>query len=524
MTVAVYLLLLAIAVGWLSNRVRIPYPILLVLAGIAIGFLPQARSIAVPPELLLAVVLPAALYPAALDTSWRDFRRNLRPILLLAVGFVVATTLGVGAAFKALVPSVPWSLAFTFGAIVSPPDAVAATTILRRFRLPKRILTILEGESLVNDASGLVLYRFALAALLTGSFSAGSLAAQFAIIAIGGVVIGIAVGWLTARIQERLHDPMLEITMSLTTPFLTYVACEAAHASGVLGVVAVGLFRARWGHKGSTPEARLNTRVVWYTILFLANCFVFAYMGLVLPQTLGSLVGGASPFHWGELLRLGVLLSLIVIAIRFIWVFPATYLPRWLSPSLRKRDPPPPVRSVMLISYCGMRGIVSLAIALALPETLPDGAPFVLRGLIIFLTFCVILTTLVGQGLTLPAFLRLLRMQVDRGGDGEEPMARERMRHAAFRQIDRLVEEEDASAYVAIGIKRALAAESTHTHGADGDSEHLSSEASLWIHVIDAQRAELLKLWEEEKIGDEVLRHLERELDLVATRVVHRQA
>src|SRR6185436_37957 len=191
MTVAVYLLLLAIAGGWLSNRVRVPYPILLVLAGIAVGFLPQARMIVVPPELLLAVVLPAALYPAAIDTSWRDFRRNLRPILLLAVGFVLATTLAVGAAFKALVPSVPWSLAFAFGAIVSPPDAVAATTILRRFRLPKRIVTILEGESLVNDASGLVLYRFALAALFTGSFSGAAVGPQFLLNAVGGVAIGI---------------------------------------------------------------------------------------------------------------------------------------------------------------------------------------------------------------------------------------------------------------------------------------------------------------------------------------------
>jgi CPA1 family monovalent cation:H+ antiporter len=520
MTVAVYLLLLAIGVGWLSNRVRVPYPILLVLAGIAVGLLPQARSIFVPPELLLAAVLQAALYPAAIDTSWRDFRRNVRPILLLAVGFVLATTLAVGAAFKALVPSVPWSLAFAFGAIVSPPDAVAATTILRRFRLPKRILTILEGESLVNDASGLVLYRFALAALFTGSFSAGSLVPQFLLIALGGVALGLGIGWVTTRIQERLHDPALEVTMSLTTPFLTYAVCEALHVSGVLGVVAVGLYRARWGHRGSTPEARLNTRTVWYTVLFLANCFVFAYMGLELPQTLAGLGGEG----WSELIRLGLILSLIVIVIRFIWVFPATYVLRWLFPRVRAVDPAPPVRWVLVISYCGMRGIVSLAIALALPQTLPDGSPFAQRGLIIFLTFCVILVTLVGQGLAFPAFLRLLNIGPDHDGEDEEPLARERMRHAAIRKLDRLVEEHDTPAYIAIGIKRALAAaETSHTHGTDGYAEHLSTEATLWIHVIDAQRAELLKLWEEEKIGDEVLRHLERELDLVSARVIHHQ-
>jgi CPA1 family monovalent cation:H+ antiporter len=494
-----------------------------VLAGIAVGFLPQAQVVDLPPELLLAIVLPAALYPAALDTSWRDFRRNLRPILLLAVGFVVVTTLAVGVAFKALVPSVPWSLAFVFGAIVSPPDAVAATTILRRFRLPRRVVTILEGESLVNDASGLVLYRFALTALLTGSFSAGSLAGQFAIIAVGGIVLGLVAGWLTTRVQEYLHDPMLEVTLSLTTPFLTYVVCEALHVSGVLGVVTVGLFRARWSHVRSSPETRLNARVVWGTILFLANCFVFAYMGLTLPQTLKGLLGGDSPFHWPQLVRLGLLLSAIVIAVRFVWVFPGTYVPRWLSAKTRAREPKPAINRVMLISYCGMRGIVSLAIALALPETLPDGSPFELRQLIIFLTFCVILVTLVGQGLALPAYLRLLRIKPDHDAGNEETMARTRMRHAAIRAIDALVEEKNVPAYAAVGVKRLLAAEGTHTHNAEGESEHLSDEATLWIEVVESQRAELLMLWEEEKIGDEVLRHLERELDLVATRVVHRQ-
>ena len=523
MTIAVYLLLLAITVGWLSNRIRIPYPILLLLAGIAVGFLPLSRSISIAPELLLAIVLPAALYPAAIDTSWRDFRRNLRPILLLAVGFVLVTTLAIGVALKTLIPSVPWALAFAFGAIVSPPDAVAATTILRRFRLPKRILTILEGESLVNDASGLVMYRFALTALLTGSFSAESLAMQFAVIACGGLFIGLAVGWLTTRVQERLHDPMLEVTMSLTTPFLTYVACEALNVSGVLGVVTAGLYRARWSHTRASPETRLNTRIVWYTVLFLANCFVFSYMGLALPQTVRGLVSGESPFHWQALLRLGLILSLIVIAVRFVWVFPATYLPRWLSRRLRERDPAPSVRAVMLISFCGMRGIVSLAIALALPEKLPDGTPFVARELLIFLTFCVILATLVGQGLTLPAFLKLLRLPADHSSESEETMAREHMRDAAIRAINHLVEDQDLPAYVAIGAKRALAAESTHTHGTDGTSEHLSPDGKLWLHVIDAQRGELLKLWEEEKVGDAVLRHLERELDLVAARVVHRE-
>jgi Na+/H+ antiporter len=523
MTVTVCLLLLAIAVGWLSNRLRIPYQILLVLAGISVGVLPFARSLSIEPELLLATALPAALYSTALESSWRDFRRNLRPILLLAIGFVLVTTVSVGAVLKALVPQVPWPLAFAFGAIVSPPDAIAATSILQRFRLPRRITTILEGESLVNDASGLVFYRFALAAALTGAFSLGSLAGRFALIATGGIVLGIAVGWVTSRIQERLQDTMLEIAMSLTTPFLAYLLCETVHVSGVLGVVAAGLYRARWGHKRASPQARLNILPMWGTILFLANCFVFFYLGLAWPRTVSALVDGASGFSWPELLSLGIALGLVVIGVRFVWVFAATYLPRWLSTRLRARYPYPPVSHSVVVAWSGMRGIVSLAAALALPVQLRDGTPFPLRELLVYLTYCVILITLVGQGLTLPALIRALGVQEDHTDDDEEAVAREQMRRAALRRIDRLVKEARVPANAAMGVTLFLAA-GPHKPGGDGDARRLSGEDELWANALIAQREELLKLWLDEKIGDGALRRLERELDLTAARVAYQEA
>ena len=249
----------AIAAGWVANRIHVPYPIVLVLAGIGLGFAYDWPDLDIEPQLVLAIVLPAILYPAAIDTSWRDFRANLRPILLLAIGLVATTTLAVGIAFKWLVPEVPWAVAFALGAVVSPPDAVAATAVLRRFTLPRRIVTLLEGESLVNDATGLVLYRFAVAAALTGAFSGWALAGEFVLIAVGGLALGIAMGWITSQIQQRLHDPMLELAMSLTTPLRSIGCASRCEVSGVLGVVAAGLYRSRWSHHADLRRLRAST-------------------------------------------------------------------------------------------------------------------------------------------------------------------------------------------------------------------------------------------------------------------------
>ena len=504
----------AIAAGWLANRIHVPYPIVLVLAGIGLGFVYDWPELQIEPHLMLAIVLPAVLYPAAIDTSWRDFRLNLRPILLLAIGLVATTTLAVGIAFKWLVPQAPWAVAFALGAIVSPPDAVAATAVLRRFRLPRRIVTILEGESLVNDATGLVLYRFAVATALTGVFSGWALVGEFGLIALGGLTLGIAMGWTTSRFQERLRDPMLELAMSLTTPFATYLLCESLQVSGVLGVVAVGLYRSRWAHTRTSALARLNIRTFWRAVVFVINCLVFVLIGIRLPQIAESLLHSQG-LSWPRVAGLIAVLSGVAIGVRFLWVFTATYGVRWLIPSLRRRDPAS-ARVSTLVSWCGMRGVVSLAAALALPAVLPSGEPFPQRDLVILLTFGIVFVTLVGQGLTLPALVRALRLESDTFAETEYELAREAMRRAAIRAVDKLVAEHGVPAYEAVAVKRFFNSPSLHR---SGGSISLDSETRLWLAAAAAQRDALIKLWREDKIGDDVLIRLEREIDLAEARL-----
>ena len=503
----------AIAAGWVADRVRVPYPIILVLAGVALGVAYDWPGLDVEPNLVLAIVLPAVLYPAALDTSWREFGQNLRPILLLAIGLVATTTLAIGVAFKWLVPEVPWAVAFALGAVVSPPDAVAATAVIRRFRLPRWLVAVLEGESLVNDATGLVLYRFAIAAVLTGSFSGASLVGEFALIAIGGLVLGIAMGWVSANVQQRLHDPMLELAMSLTTPFATYLLCEWLQVSGVLGVVAVGLYRARWSHVRSSAVARLNIRTFWRAVVFVVNCLVFMLMGIRLPEVAPTLFAQQA-FSWPQLVALAALLSGVAIGVRFLWIFTATYGVRLVVPSIRRRDPAS-ARVSTLVSWCGMRGVVSLAAALALPAALPSGAPFPYHDLVILLAFGIVFVTLVGQGLTLPVLIRALRIERDSSGDRESAVARDAMRRAAILAVDRMVTEHGIPAHEAVAIKRFF------NNRAMPLSRALEPDAEvrLWLGAAVAQRDALLKLWRSGELGDDVLNRLEREIDLVEVRL-----
>jgi monovalent cation/hydrogen antiporter len=508
----------AIAAGWVANRVNIPYPIVLVLAGIGLGLFYDWPGLQIEPHLVLAIVLPAVLYPAALDTSWRDFRSLLRPILLLAIGLTATTTLAVGLAFKGLVPQAPWAVAFALGAVVSPPDAVAATSVLRRFRLPRRIVALLEGESLVNDATGLVLYRFAVAAALTGAFSGWELIGEFALIAFGGIAIGVGLGWLTSTLQERLGDPMLELALSLTTPFATWWVCEAVEVSGVLGVVSVGLFRARWAHRRSSAIARLNIRTLWAAIVFVINCLVFMLIGIRLPEIAESLPAMAG-LSWPTLIVLIGALSLVAIGVRFLWIFVATYGVRLLIPALQRRDPAS-ARVSTLVSWCGMRGVVSLAAALALPVAMPDGTPFPLRDFVILLTSGIVFVTLVGQGLTLPALIRALNLERDTSGDTEAELARDAMRAAAVRAVDKLVAEHGFPAHEAVAIKRFFNSRSTRT---SRNLPALDSEARLWLGALSAQRETLIGLWQSGQVGDDVLTRLEREIDLAEARLASEQ-
>jgi len=398
----VFLLLCAVALGWVARRFNFPYPIALVIGGGALSFVPRLPQFPFDPQFILVLVLPPILYQAALLTSWRDFKANIRPIGLLAIGLVIVTTLAVGTTLKLLIPECPWGAAFVFGAIVSPPDAVAATAILSRLKIPRRVVVVLEGESLVNDASGLVLYKFAVAAVMTGAFSLIEASAEFVGVAAGGIVVGVLLARLFIAVHRRLGDVFIEVLTTLAVPYVAYIVAESLHVSGVLAVVTAGLVRGRYAPVIVSAEMRIIARSVWNMLVFLLNSLIFMLIGIQLSEAVEQLVG----YSGGELFMYGMIVSAMAIAVRFAWVYPATFLPRILSPALRAREPAPAEGEAFIMSWCGMRGIVSLAAALALPVTLANGQPFPQRDLIIFLTFIVIAVTLVVQGLSLPPLIR----------------------------------------------------------------------------------------------------------------------
>jgi Na+/H+ antiporter len=504
------LLLCAVALGWIARHFKFPYPIALVIGGSLLGFLPRLPQFPFDPQLILIVVLPPILYQAALLTSWNDFKANIRPIGLLAIGLVVATTLTVGAALKLIVPDVPWAAAFVFGAIVSPPDAVAATAILSRLNIPRRIVTILEGESLVNDASGLVIYKFAIAAVLTGAFSLVDAGIQFAGVSFGGIAIGIVLAHVFIAIHKRLQDPFIEVLMSLTVPYTAYIAAESIHTSGVLAVVAAGLVRGRYAPEIVSAEMRILARSVWNILVFMLNSVIFMLIGIQLSEVVDNLAQHSALVLVGG----GLFLSAVAILVRFAWVFPVAYLPRWLSGSLHEEEPALRKRELGIISWCGMRGIVSLAAALALPATLPNGHPFPHRDLIIFFTFFVIAMTLIGQGLSLPTLIRRLKVGSDWSLHTEQQRVRAAMSAAALTAIDDIMRAEGAPAEWADQLRAeitdriALAA----PEGLDLTPRNELS-ARLRHAAILAERRELIRLWRDNEISDEVMHHLEEILD-----------
>ena len=413
------LLVAVAALALLARKISVPYPILLVIGGLVLALFPSHDHIRLDPNLVFLIFLPPLLYPAALMTSWRDFRANLRPIMLLAIGLVLFTTISVGYVAHYFIPLLPLAGAFALGAIISPPDAVAATAVTERLRVPQRIVSIIEGESLVNDATALVAFAFAVEALNTGAFSLAQAALRFVVVSVGGIAIGLGVGWIASQVQRRLDDPPVQITISILTPFAAYLSATQVNVSGVLAVVSAGLFLGWRAPEIINSRMRLQAYPVWEMIVFLLNGIVFILIGLQLPEVLQVLSSKSLPA--GHLIGYAALISALVIVVRFIWVFAATYVPRWLSKTLRARDPAPSWRLVTIVAWTGMRGVVSLAAAMALPSMiLPDavaGSQELTGDLIIFFTFAVILATLVLQGLTLPWLIRALKV-VD-GGETE---------------------------------------------------------------------------------------------------------
>lgn len=508
--IAVFLSLCAIALCWAARRFNFPYPIALVVGGGVLGFVPLVPQLPFDPELILVLVLPPILYQAALLTSWRDFAAGIRTIGLLAIGLVAATTLAVGAALKFLIPDIPWAAAFAFGAIVSPPDAVAATAILSRMNIPRRVVTVLEGESLVNDAAGLVLYKFAVAAALTGTFSLFDASLQFAGVAAGGILLGILTGLVFIVVHRQLRDILTEVLTALLVPYVAYVFAESVHASGVLAVVAAGLVRGRHSPVIVSAQMRILARSMWNVIVFLLNVLVFVLIGMQLSGSVARLDG----YSAARMVADGILLSAVAIIVRFAWVYAALYLPGKLSASRRRREAAPPEAEFFIMGWCGMRGIVSLAAALALPLVLADGAPFPYRDAIILFTFCIIAVTLVLQGLTLPLLIRRLHVGVDWSLREERANARNAMSKAAIAAIDALARSEG----IAPDLSGRIGAEFAEKNAA-GDAEasisdsHAASAHQLRHAAVTAERHELIRIWRENQISDDVLHEFEEELD-----------
>lgn len=505
--VILFLLLCAVGLGWVARHFNFPYPIALVIGGGALGFIPSLPEFPFDPQLILVLVLPPVLYQAALITSWRDFRANLRPIGLLAIGLVVVTTLAVGATLKLLIPDLPWAVGFVLGAIISPPDAVAATVILSRLNIPRRVVTILEGESLVNDASGLVLYKFAVAAVLTGSFSLVDAGTQFAVLSLGGILLGVALAFLFIFVHRHLGDPFIEVLMTLSVPYIVYIATESLHLSGVLAVVAAGLVRGRFSPEIVSAETRIMARSMWNVLVFLLNSLIFILIGLQLSHVHERLAG----YSLAQLLSWGLLISVVAIAVRFAWIFPAMHLPRLLIPALRRDEAPPVRNELFIMGWCGMRGIVSLAAALALPLTLADGSLFPHRDLIIFITFMAIAVTLVVQGLSLPRLIRALHVGSDWRMASEERHARHALSEAAIATIDKIAADEQVPADLLARLRIEFAERTLATDELMAEQYVLTRRMRL--AAIQAERQALISIWRDNQISDDVLHHIEEDLD-----------
>src|SRR5215469_1316984 len=430
------LLVVIVALATLASRLRLPYAILFVLGGLLLGFVPGLPSITLHPELILVLFLPPLIYSSAWLTSWREFRANLRPILQLSLGLVLVTTIVI-AVVAHTIAGLSWPVAFVLGAVVSPTDAVAASATAKLLGLPRRIVTVIEGESMVNDATGLVVYRFAVAAVVTGSFSLWQASLQLVLVSLGGLLIGLAIAWPVAWLHRHLDDAPIEITITLLTPYAAYLLAVALQVSGVLAVLGAGLYLSRQSSRFFSSNTRLQANAVWNVLVFLLNGLVFLLIGLQLRSILENITG----LSLLTLIWQALLISLAVIVVRIAWVFPAAYLPRLVSPRLRARDPYLGWRQVAVVAWVGMRGGLSLAAALALPFTLTGGLLFPQRGLVIFFTFGVILATLVGQGLGLAPIIRLLGLERDSALEREHAQAHLVAARAALSRLDELATE-----------------------------------------------------------------------------------
>jgi monovalent cation/hydrogen antiporter len=520
--IVLVLLILVVAFAALAKRLQTPYPIILVIGGLILSVIPHTPHVELDPELVFLIILPPLLFSAAFATPWRDFYYNLVSISMLAVGLVGFTVFGVAAASRWILPGFDWRMGLVLGAVVSTTDAIAATSIASRLGMPKRITQVLEGESLLNDATGLLALEFTTAMLVTGrtpSIFEGVWRLLYLVF--GSIAIGLIAGKLIHMLVVKIVDAPIEITISLIAPYFAYLTAESAHASGVMATVACGIYL---GHKSSlflSTGARLTGHAVWEMIDFVLNGFVFLLLGFQLPY----IQAGIHTHHLGKLVLLGLLFSGVVILLRFVWVYPGAAI----SYAIRRRilhqpETLPNPKALFILGWTGMRGVVALAAAISLPKLLDSGAAFPGRNMMIFLTFCVIFVTLVLQGLTLPVLIRRLGLAGLAGRNEEEEEARRDMVKAALAYLEHC--REDSSADVApvydelIRTYRrrlnTLVNDKSAERGSRPEDYELWRELSQQVRAI--QRATVLHLRNQNKINDEVMRRLERELDLTEAR------
>jgi CPA1 family monovalent cation:H+ antiporter len=506
----VILLTIAVLGATLARKLGLLAPILLVVLGVALSFVPGFIDVRLSPQLVLVGILPPLLYVAALETSVPAFRHNLRPILLLAVGLVVATAFAVGVVLHALLPQVPFSACLALGAVVAPPDAIAATAVARRIGLPRRVVTILEGESLVNDATALVLLRVAIVAATGSTVGVGDVAVEVLVATGGGILVGLLGVLVFGFLHKKTTDPVVDNALSLITPFAVVLLAERVHASGVVAVVVVGL---ALGHRLPvlmSAASRLQMGAFWRLVKFLLEGLVFLLVGLQMREVVAGL---DTPLATTALVTAGVMLA--VVLVRFAWVFPATYLAR-LVPSVRRREGVPPARFPVVISWAGMRGVVTLAAALALPLTLAGGAPYP-RELFVWLSFAVIVVTLLVQGASLPAVARWLKLP---GDDAAQDALAEAgvQQHAGRAARERLEELSDGAPRAVVDRLSRLVQERTNAAwerlGGDGPETPSQAYRRLRQEMIDAEREVFRTARDEGRIDEEVLVRAYRDLDL----------
>jgi monovalent cation/hydrogen antiporter len=513
------LLVGAAALAVLARAVRVPYPIILVLGGAGIGFVPGVPELTLDPDVVLLIFLPPLLYGAAFFTSLRDLRRNARPIALLSIGVVAVTMVAVAViAHEAI--GLGWGESFVLGAIVSPTDAVAPAEILRRLGAPHRLLTVIEGENLTNDWTALILYRVAVAAVVSGSFSLWEAGLRFVWSGLGGLLVGLAAGFVIREVRRRVNDPPTEFTISLLSGYAAYLPAEEIGVSGVIAAVTVGVFMGWHRPELTTPVTRLQGVAIWEVLTFILNALLFLLVGLQLPSILDDISGHTT----GELIAWGLLISGVVIAVRLIWQFTVVYVIRALDRREIQRTRRVGWQMRLIGGWAGMRGAVSIAAALALPLETDAGAPFPERNLIIFLTFAVLFATLVGQGLTLGPLIRWLGVEDDGVEEREEVAARVRIAEAAVARVEELTGadwvREDTLERVR-GLYDYRRRRFTAIGDGDGDEyeERSGAYIRLMYELFDAQREELIGLRNRGEISDEVRRRVERDLDLEESRL-----